>query len=128
MADAHGDEPDVAEICHTLARFNDRHLAALPPLMERYAARRSEEPERLHTEPPQGSRGGLGLLRDLQELHTLASLAELTWTVVGQAGRALRDEELVATVESAQHDLTRQLRWLVTRVKQAAPQALVAAS
>jgi hypothetical protein len=67
------------------------------------------------------------LLRDLQDLYTLASFVELTWTVVGQAAQGLRDADLLEVVQSCDQDTTRQLDWIRTRIKQAAPQALIAA-
>lgn len=46
---------------------------------------------------------------------------------VGQAGQGLRDRELLDIVAACENDTSRQLRWLRTRIKQAAPQALSAA-
>lgn len=127
VADGHGEEPDVEWICRVLATHSDRHVEALASAIERYSEHREAEPERLHAEALPGTRsGGVGLLRDLQDLYTLASLVDLTWTVVGQAAQALRDEDLHAVVDFCEGDTTRQLRWLRTRIKQAAPQALVA--
>ncbi|MBB4912731.1 hypothetical protein [Actinophytocola algeriensis] len=57
----------------------------------------------------------------------LTSLTEMTWTVVGQAAQGLRDHELLDIVSAAEQDTTRHLGWLRTRIKQSAPQALIAA-
>jgi hypothetical protein len=46
---------------------------------------------------------------------------------VGQAGQGLRDRELLEVVSSCEGETSRQLVWLKTRIKQAAPQALIAA-
>ncbi len=67
------------------------------------------------------------MLRDLQDLYVLASLVDVTWTVVEQAGSALRDRELLAAVEKCQQETQQQISWLRTRMKQAAPQALLVA-
>jgi hypothetical protein len=48
--------------------------------------------------------------------------------VVGQAGQGLRDRALLDVVAACEGETARQLSWLRTRIKQAAPQALIAAS
>jgi hypothetical protein len=47
--------------------------------------------------------------------------------MVKQAGSALRDRELLDVVSRCDGETAVQLRWLQTRMKQAAPQALVVA-
>ncbi|MET4592436.1 hypothetical protein [Arthrobacter sp. 754] len=129
VADGHGAEPDVHFLCLTLAKQCDEHERKLQPVVERYGEDTSDnEPERLHAEGLAGTRSGpVGLLRDLQDLYLLASLVDITWTMIKQAASALRDEELLAVVEKCDSETTIQLQWLQTRMKQAAPQALVAA-
>jgi hypothetical protein len=101
-----------------------RHVASLAPIIQRYGEQRADEPERLRAAEFGGIRtGGVGLLRDL---YTLASLVDITWTVVLQAAQALRDKDLITIVNSCDQDTTRQLTWLQTRINQAAPQALIA--
>lgn len=129
VADGHGAEPDVHFLCHTLAGQCEHHGELLLPVVQRYGEDRSDnEPERLHAQGLSETRSGpVGLLRDLQDLYLLASLVDVTWTMVKQAGSALRDKELLAVVEQCDAETAVQLRWLQTRMKQAAPQALVAA-
>jgi hypothetical protein len=38
------------------------------------------------------------------------------------------DQELLTVIEDCQKETSVQLRWLITRIKQAAPQTLIAAS
>jgi hypothetical protein len=124
----HGEEPDVAHTCELLAGRIDGQVEKLGPVVARYGEHREQEPERLHAAALDGTRTGpVGLLRDLQDLYLLASLTELTWTVVGQAAQGLRDQELVDLVTSGEQDTARHLSWLRTRIKQSAPQALIAA-
>jgi hypothetical protein len=128
VGDGHAAEPDVAHLCRVLAEHCERHVEALAPVVRRYHEQRETEPERLLADELGETRsGGVGLLRDLQDLYTLASFVDITWTVVGQAGQGLRDRELLDVVASCEQDTTRQLQWLRTRIKQAAPQALIAA-
>jgi hypothetical protein len=124
----HAAEPDVRHLCEVLAGWCDRHIAALAPIVQRYDEHREDEPERLLADELGETRsGGVGLLRDLQDLYTLASFVDITWTVVGQAGQGLRDPELLDVVAACEGETGRQLLWLTTRIKQAAPQALIAA-
>lgn len=129
VAEGHGAEPDVHFLCLTLAAQCDEHQRLLQPVVERYGEDRSaNEPERLHAEGLSQTRSGpVGLLRDLQDLYLLASLVDITWTMVKQAASALRDDELLSVVAQCDSETSTQLKWLQTRMKQAAPQALVAA-
>lgn len=128
VGDGHAAEPDVFHLCGVLAEQCDRHTDALAPIVERYDERRETEPERLLADELGDTRsGGVGLLRDLQDLYTLASFVDITWTVVGQAGQGLADRNLLDVVGVCEADTAVQLRWLRTRIKQAAPQALIAA-
>ena len=56
----------------------------------------------------------LGLLRDLQDLYVMAQGA--------------RDRELLEVVEACEGQTATQIKWLKTRMKQAAPQVLLVAS
>ncbi len=129
VAAGHGTEPDVHFLCHTLAQQCEEHGRLLRPVVQRYGeAQSDDEPERLHAEGLSSTREGpVGLLRDLQDLYLLASLVDVTWTMVKQAGSALRDRELLGIVEQCDGETSVQLRWLQTRMKQAAPQALIVA-
>ena len=81
-----------------------------------------------HSELFKGTReGGLGLLRDLHDLYLMACECDVAWTLVGQAAQGARDEELYELVASCEGETATQQRWLLTRMKQAAPQALVVA-
>lgn len=128
IADGHAEEADLAHLCPRLARQCDGHAGQLAPFVERYGEEAPEEPDRLHSEIFGGSRsGGLGLVRDLQDLYLMAAECDITWTVVGQAARGLRDSELLEVVQRCEGETAIQLKWLRTRMKQAAPQALVVA-
>ena len=128
VAEAHGDEPDVETLCRRFADQCTAHADALAPFADRYGEDQPEEPERLHSELFGGTRGGgLGLLRDLHDLYLMATECEVTGTLVAQAAQGARDADLLATVERAQKEAAGQLSWLRTRMKQAAPQALVVA-
>lgn len=123
----YAEHPDVLFTCAALAKMSDSHVARLAPLARRYGETNDlEEPERLHPDGVTRTRSGqIGLLRDLQDLHVLASLVQTTWTVLAQGAQGLRDEQLLDIAHSASADTSRQLSWLNTRMKAAAPQALI---
>ena len=128
VAEAHREEVDVFHICNRLARQCDDHEQRLEPFVERYGEDAPAEPDRLHSEIFRGSReGGLGLLRDLQDLYLMAAECDIAWTLVGQAAKGLRDGDLLSVVEGCEGETAVQLKWLRTRMKQAAPQALIVA-
>jgi hypothetical protein len=128
VGEAHSDEVDVFHICTKLAAECDRHAEQLEPFVERYGEDAPDEPERLHAELFGGTRsGGLGLLRDLHDLYLMATQCDIAWTLVGQAAQGARDTDLLETVEGCEGETATQLKWLKTRMKQAAPQALVVA-
>ena len=129
VAQGHGEEPDVHFLCLTLAKQCDAHEQALKPIVDRYGETgEADEPERLHADGLSSTRSGaVGLLRDLQDLYLLASLVDITWTVVKQAAQGLRDEELLEVIQKCDSETHTQIGWLSTRMKQAAPQALIVA-
>ena len=95
--------------------------------MERYGEQKDvDEPERLRADALSSTRqGGIGLLRDLQDLHLLATLVQSTWIVIAQGAQGLRDPQLLEVATTSNAETSRQLTWLNTRMKQAAPQALI---
>ncbi|BCJ49585.1 hypothetical protein Asp14428_10600 [Actinoplanes sp. NBRC 14428] len=128
VAGAHAAEPDIVHLCHRQAQVCDTHAELLEPFARRYAEEAPDEPDRLHSELFGGTRtGGIGLLRDLQDLYLMAAECDICWTVVGQAARGARDRELQRVVGRCEGETAVQLTWLRTRIKQAAPQALVVA-
>lgn len=129
VAAAHADEVDVFHLASRLAEECDAHVARLAPIVERYGEDTDDdEPERLHRVLFDGPRRGpLALLRDLHDLYLLAAECDVAWTLVGQAAKGLRDEDLLDVVTSCEGETAIHLKWLLSRMKVAAPQALVVA-
>jgi hypothetical protein len=128
VAEGHAHVVDVFHTCLLLAGWSDAHRERLAPAVERYGEQDVEEPERLHAAGLAKTRSGeIGLLRDLQDLHVLAALVQTTWTVIAQGAQGLRDRELLEIAEASNAETSRQLSWLNTRMKVAAPQALIVA-
>ncbi len=125
----HKEEVDIFHTADTLAGQCEAHAEKLAPFCEKYGKERATEPDRLYHELfTQTRSGGLGLLRDLQDLYLMANACDIAWTMVGQAAQGARDAELLGVVDPCEGQTATQIRWLRTRMKQAAPQALLVAS
>jgi hypothetical protein len=128
VADGHAAEADVHHTARQLAGKYDGHRTMLRPFVERYEDHPAGPPERLHAQALTTTRsGGVGLLRDLLDLYLLATYLRQAWTLVGQAAKGNRDGDLVHVVEECSSDVDTVLTWLETRMKVAAPQALLVA-
>src|SRR5215204_2642891 len=114
VGEAHAAEADVYHTCITLAKQCEAH---------------AEQPEHLYHDLFDETRaGGLGLLRDLHDLYLMANACDISWTMIGQAAQGACDWELLETVNSCEGQTATQIKWLETRMKQAAPQVLLVAS
>ncbi|MFD0558474.1 hypothetical protein FB566_4419 [Stackebrandtia endophytica] len=128
VSEGHSSEADVHVLCQRHAATCDEHVTRLKPLTERYGQHEESEPERMRAEGLTTARSGpVGLLRDLQDLYLLATFSDITWSMLLQAGHALRDDDLLDTVGVCEPQTAAQLRWLRTRMSVTAPQALIAA-
>ncbi|KAA2242344.1 molybdopterin oxidoreductase family protein [Salinarimonas soli] len=125
VAEAHPREPDIRNECHLLAEWSRSELDAIAGLIARYGEAREAEPKRLgKAVSPQGKASGFGLVRDLHDCWLLANETHMSLVVLDQAAKGLRDEEMMGLVERMDAQNKRQRTWLLTRIKQAAPQAL----
>jgi hypothetical protein len=126
VADRHADEPDIYHLLQTFAQESERHGRNLGPHLARFVQPANGVPSAM--QPPgltAAIAGPLGLLHDLQSLHLLASHVQSGETMAGQAARALRDEALLSFIGDAATETQRQITWLNSRMKEAAPQALI---
>ena len=116
-------------ICNLFADWSRENAERLEPFIARDSVNDRDEPHRLAGALFQGRRsGGLGLLRDLQDLWLLANEAHITWEVLYQAAQAMRDQELIGACERGVEQVDRRIAWLRSRIDQAAPQAVVVPS
>ncbi|MCK7624386.1 hypothetical protein MUU72_14955 [Streptomyces sp. RS10V-4] len=70
---------------------------------------------------------GLALLHDLCLLHEKAQAASIHWVVLGQVAQALRDRELLESGTACHDETLTQIKWITTRIKDVAPQAVAVA-
>lgn len=130
VADHHKDEPDIYYMCIMMAGWSEDHARKIEPFRSQYKAKAGnvKEPERLSQALFKSPRkGSLALLRDLHDLWLVNKEIEISWMVLLQASRALRDILLESLCKNLQSETKRQGDWLLTRIKQAAPQTLVVA-
>jgi hypothetical protein len=128
VAHHHKEEPDIEQTCTKLSAWSVRHAGAMQPFLVRYKADANSEPSEmqkvLFSQPRKGS---LALIRDLHDLWLLANEVELCWEIISNAALALKDKEMETACSAFQAETKRQVAWLLARIKQAAPQALVVA-
>ena len=118
---------EILENGHYDEEYVEAHT--MGPFVERYGEAAPAEPDRLYHELFDETRsGGLGLLRDMQDLYPMANTCDISWTMIGQAAQGLPDRDLLEVVDSCEGQTAMQIKWLKTRMKQAAPQALLVAS
>jgi ferredoxin-nitrate reductase len=126
VSETHMAEPDVYSECKMMAEWSHQNIELLKPFVDKYEEQRADDSDSLVNSFFQGPRkGGLGLLRDLHDLWLMTNESKISWIVLLQAARALRDKELETICEETQTVTARQADWLLTRIKQAAPQTLV---
>jgi hypothetical protein len=137
VGERHRADHDVYHLTRRLARWAQGHVAALEPFGERYgtevdaadvgeqsggplAAVREKGAALLGRRPE----AGLLLVRDLRNLHLLATEVSIDWTILGQAAQAAKDEKLLECVGLCHPETLRIVRWTLTKLKESAPQAL----
>ena len=126
VSKAHGDEPDVYQTCQLLAQWSDKLKEDMEPFTVKYKPEKDKEPDRLtQTLLKDTRKGGMALLRDLHDLYLIASEVQVCCTILKQASDGLRDKELTIICEEVERQTKRQLNWLMTRMKAAAPQTLI---
>jgi len=127
IADAHKAEPDISAMCNKLATWSNELLEELRSAIEKYGEEKNSEADRLlHAFFDRKRKGSLSLLQDLQDLWLMAKEANISAVILGQAAYGLRDEALISLCSKIELQSHRQAAWLLTRIKSAAPQVLIA--
>ena len=125
----HAVEPDIHELCKLLATWSQLLVEKIKPFAEKYSEEKDDEPDRLLKDFfEQNRKGALALLRDLHDLWLMANEANVSAIILRQAAQGLRDKELMALCDELEKKSERQISWLLTRMKSAAPQVLIAAA
>jgi hypothetical protein len=91
-------DPDVfgsvEALCKLFARWSKEAESMLKPFISKYASDRKVSRRALLVKRRQG---GFDMLRDFHDLWLLVSESMMSLIVLEQAGRALRDRELLGT-------------------------------
>jgi hypothetical protein len=128
VAKAHGDEVDVYQTCTMLSLWSQRLANELEKFTSVYGEEKDNEPDRLtQTLLKKTRKGAMALLRDLHDLYLIVSEVQICCTILKQAATGLHDKALMSVCEEIERQSKRQLSWLMTRVKSAAPQTLIVA-
>lgn len=126
VAENYSEDPELSSAFRLLGSWCQKHIEELTPFIHRYSEEKEPEIRTLRNALFSGPRnGGMGMIRDLQDLLLLANEAAICWTVILQTSKALRDTELENACIKMEADTKRQISWLKTKLKQAAPQALI---
>ena len=125
VAGRHAREPEIWQAATLLARWSARHAARLKNLCKRFGSGRDKGVRKLHHALFVGARrGGIGLVRDLHDLSTLAHFVHVGWSASVQAAKALRDRGLEDAIGEMGAETDRQIAWLRTAIAATAAQAL----
>jgi hypothetical protein len=121
----HAVEPEIRNAARLHHDWCHRHLDALREPAARHGMRRTRAGSRLRRALFRGPRvGGAGLVRDLQDLLTLAGSVHASWTTLRQTARERHDTALDTVCQDSDAETRRQMSWLETQLRHAAPQAL----
>jgi hypothetical protein len=126
VANAHGKEVDVYQTCLLLASWSQKMADDIEIFANSYKEEHDKEPDRLTQSLLKGARkGSMALLRDLHDLYLIITEVQICCTILKQGGTGLHDKSLVKVCEEIEEQSKRQLSWLKTRMKSAAPQILI---
>ena len=127
-AAAHGNEVDIFQTCMLLSTWSQELVDDLEKFVDKYKKEKDKEPDRLSNMLMKDTRAGdVALLRDMQDLYLIVSEIEVCCVVLRQGAAGLRDGDLMATCDKVARQSKRQLSWLLSRMKEAAPQTLIVA-
>ena len=138
ISERHAVEHDLFHLSHTLARRSADHLDQLAAIASSYGVKPhrgdvSESEGLLEAARQKASEmlgrselAGLMLLRDLRDLYIRAQEAEIAWTILIQAAKAKRDQDLLAVATPCHTETEICARWIRTRIKETSPQVLAA--
>jgi hypothetical protein len=121
VAERHVADPDVFHLCTLFAEESQEQADLLAPHAERYGDGEMRRPNELE---PEGKDEGTRLLSDLSRLLVLAQRCGNEATIVRQAALANRDQQLLTTISACHAETAAQVKWLQTRIRVTAPQAL----
>jgi len=125
VAERHAREPEIWQTATFFARWSARHATRVKEFRKRFGPGTDKGSRKLGNALFQGvRRDGIGLVRDLHDLSTLAHFVHLGWDASLQAAKALRNRALVDAIGEMGAETDRQMAWLRTAIAAMAAQAL----
>jgi hypothetical protein len=136
LANRHSDDHEICDVARELSRWSDRHLEQLRAIGSRYDIELGSDHGSDHARSVLDEADadlqradpvddGMLVLRELRSVHLACVGLSVDWEVLGQAAKALRDDDLEALAEGCQADAVRQMKWTNAKIKESAPQILV---
>ncbi|OBK14529.1 hypothetical protein [Mycobacterium asiaticum] len=136
IAARHRSDQDISHLAGDLAAWSQSHVGELAAHGRHYGLRLRATPQVTpRSGPVQSSLAtllrrrpepGLLLLADLRHIHRLAAGVSLDWELLGQAGQAVKDQELIEVTARCHPETLRQMRWANAMLKELSPQILTA--
>jgi len=121
----HERDAGVRDGCMRLAGFTRDRISAADELAAKFGGTPGRDARFVRDALFRGLRvGGFGLIRDLHDLSLLANQSLLYWTALYQGMRALHDAGSESFCQRSILSVEREISWLTTQIKEAAPQAL----
>lgn len=125
----HSGDYEIEQGCKLFARWAQDHRRNLSVAIQKHGMVSNADPARLGRALFHGLRlGGFGLLRDLQDVLTLVHRARNNWTLLSQAAKEMRDEDLVTFATEVGDKIDTMNDWVCAHIKMSAPQALTVPS
>jgi hypothetical protein len=125
IARKHSADYEIHQSCKLFAQWCEHHLEKLEAFTKRHGSFVNPDPARVRRSLFHGARTGpYGLLRDLQDLLLLTHQARTAWTDLMQAAKEMKESDMVETAQECAGETDRQIDWLCTQIKVAAPQTL----
>jgi len=129
LRSSHPTAPDIGIESTLFAAWSSKNAAAVRSHIARYGERREGDAEALDKALLIGrAQTGFDLLRDLQILWLMVNESTISIAVLIQSACALGDRDLETDLRGVESRNESQRRWLLTRIRQAAPQTLVVPS
>jgi hypothetical protein len=126
VANKHENNAEIRDMCKQLAQWSRSNIETLDLAARAVGNESVEEPQRVRSALFHGARvGGVGLLRDLQDLSLLGRQANIAWITLLQCAKELHDTELESICVHGKETGEKQLAWLETQIKTTAPQAII---
>jgi len=126
LAERHDGDPDVASMLKKFTRWSLTHAEGLERMVMRFGEEKSETARRLRDSLYDGAReGGAGLVQDLHDLTVQIDYVRMGYQILEQAAKEMRDEPFKTIAVEQGEAVERMSKWAKTKLKQAAPQAIV---